>query len=364
MTGTSRRILCVGTHQTPSNAYRRALRFRALGHEVETLNTSRFGLVRWSRVQAIIRRLGRQWITRAMARALIRKIECFGPEIVFFEKSQWLKPEAIEAAREAGPEGMQLVHYNPDEFFGEHSPKRWGYFEEAIPFYDLHLVPKELNREDYLRRGARRVFVYDRSYDPSLHKPLDLTEEERVKYDCEIGFIGKYAPYREEVLAELIREGFPVVIWGNGFQRGPNWETIKPHWRGPGQYNEDYTKAINGMRIALHFLRRENRDLQDSRSFEIPACGRCMVAERTSDHERLFEDGKEAVYFDAAEDLKSTLRRLLDDPERCARIGQSGLERCRTSPYSHDDRLKEFISVIDGVETSSSSHSLHEVTQR
>jgi hypothetical protein len=344
------RILCVGTHQTPSNAYRRALRFRAIGHEVATFNTSTFGLVRWQRLRnGLVKIMGR-CLPAVLKRKLIKQIQDFQPDVVFFEKCQWLAPQDFVSVREAGPERMILAHYNPDEFFGEHSPKRWGTFVESIPCYDIHFVPKPLNEPDYTKRGAKRVVVYDRSYDPSLHRPVELSGEEKEQYECEVGFIGKWAPHRERVLAELVQEGVPLVIWGNGWQRGQHWEMLRNVWRGPGQYNEDYTRAICGMKIALHFLRRENRDEQDSRSFEIPACGVFMLAERTPAHQRLFDEGKEAVFFDDTEELLEQVNYYLNHPKERDMIAEAGRRRSLSSPYSHDDRLQEFLWVMSSQE--------------
>jgi len=243
---------------------------------------------------------------------------------------------------------MIVAHYNPDEFFGEHSPRAGRVFEDAIPEYDVHFIPKPINIGDYERRGAKRIEVFDRSYDPELHRPVMLSLEEQEAYGCEIGFIGTYAPHREEVLADLIRKGYPVRVYGNGWKtHGNEWNVIKSAWKGPGQYNQEYVKAICGMEIALHFLRRENRDEQDSRSFEIPACGTFMLAERSHAHERLFKESEEAEYFDDMTELIDKLDFYRSHPSEREMIARRGRVRCENSPYSHDDRLTEFLSIME-----------------
>jgi spore maturation protein CgeB len=85
-----------------------------------------------------------------------------------------------------------------------------------------------------------------------------------------------------------------------------------------------------------------NRDLQTTRTMEIPACGGFMLAERTDEHQRLFEEGKEAVFFDInnlQELLEKVKYYLAQDEERKA-IAKAGRKRCVDSGYSHHDILR------------------------
>jgi len=348
----TKRILCVGTHSLPSNAYRRTLAFERLGYSVHRFNTSSIiGFFRRERLRHLALRIARPIFHWLLNRGITAAVTEFQPDLVFCEKSTWLSPSDIQRLRQIGPNRMRIVHYNPDDPFGYYGSRWWKQFIEAIPAYDLHFVPKEINVAEYQKMGATRVYAFDRSYDSALHQPMVLTEAERKKYGCDVGFIGSYAVRREKVIAELIRAGIQIAVWGNGWHRGANWETIRPSWRGAGQYGEDYVKAICGMKIALHFLRHENRDRQDSRTFEIPACGTFMLAERSDDHERLFEEGKEAVFFD--DDLGALIELLeyyLANENERLMIATGGRDRCLKSGYDHQSRLQEFMDTIEAEE--------------
>ncbi len=341
MLGGINRILCVGAHQPPSNAYRRVLAFKRLRYVVDTVDVSS--------LTAYTRRLSfgmARPITRLfLLSALQAKVRSFQPDLVFFEKSLWLRKRDLDRLRQSAREPVVFAHYNPDDPFGKFG-KVWGNFIGAIPAFDFHFVPKQENVAEYIGKGARHVYVFNRGFDPLLHRPVVLSPLDRAKYGCPVGFIGGCAPLREELIARLIGDGIQVAVWGYGWQRGRCWKRIQKHWRGPVQVGEDYTKAICGMDIALHFLRRENRDLQDSRTFEIPACGAFMLAERTSDHERIFRDGEEAVFFDDYDDLRDKVCRYLKDSHLRQRIAAAGRARCVQSGYDHDSRLRQFMDYI------------------
>ena len=64
-----------------------------------------------------------------------------------------------------------------------------------------------------------------------------------------------------------------------------------------------------------------------------------MLAERTDDHQRLFEEDREAAFFDSEEELSHKIRHYLaHDAERSA-IARRGRERCLRSGYSNAERL-------------------------
>lgn len=335
-------VLCVGAHAHIDNAKKRVLAFKDLGFKVSTVNARFGGRLFYKMPGKLVEKILRSRIRLYLNKKLSCKVATCKPDLVFFDKCPWVLADTLRFIHRVTESRVPLVHYNPDDPFGKFH-KGWEYFIPAIPYYNVHFVPKALNVPEYKSHGAKYVFTYDRAYDPAIHRPLKLSAEDIKKYACDVGFIGSWAVLREEMIAGLIEFGIPVKIFGGGWKNKPYWNIIKHHWRGPAQYGENYAKAINGMKIALHFLRHENRDEQDSRTFEIPACGTFMLAERSADHERLFFENKEAVYFDGLKDLKNKVLYFIENKNEIDMIAKNGLKRCIYSGYSHHDRIKQFI---------------------
>lgn len=338
-------ILYIGELYQGSTCLMRMNALKSLGHNVKGIDI----LPRNSKLYKFIDRINYRFSYRFDLEKLNSKIITeFRKNIfdfVWIDKGTRIFPETLKELKRINAE-TKLVHLNPDDPFGQFRTG-WKTFIKTIPYYDIHFVAREVNVSEYLQQGAKKVFVYDRSFDPDIHKPIELTEEEKKKYCCKVGFIGSWAIEREKSIAYLIDNGIEVAVWGNGWQRGKYWNKIKKYYRGPGLNGIEYSKAINGMEIALHFLRKENRDEQDSRTFEIPACGTFMLAERTKKHEEFFEDGEEAVYFDNNEDLLEKIRYYLINQEKRIKIANGGRKKCLTSGYSHNERLQKLLTLLN-----------------
>ena len=181
-------------------------------------------------------------------------------------------------------------------------------------------------------------------YDPDTHRPLALSDEERARFGGPVGFVGTWEAARAASIGQLARGRHSGARLGRAagrseFQPHPNLR-IEPH----ELLGLDYARALNSFDINLCFLRKLNRDLQTTRSVEIPACGAFMLAERTDEHLALFREGVEAEFFASDDEMIDKTRYYLAHPEARRRIAAAGLERCRIGRYSYHERLLDMLT--------------------
>ncbi len=268
------------------------------------------------------------------------------PDLLWIEKGNMVSPATLKAVRSVSP-NTRIVGYSDDDMFNPLNHTR--VYVKSLPHYDVLFVTKSYNANanELPALGAKRCVMVDKAYDPDQHKPLDLSATEKEELTADVSFIGSYAPERAEVLNFLAGNGISVAVWGNGWDGFSGASLNLAVKRHPLVNTPDdlrFTKGINAARINLGFLRKVNRDLQTDRSVEIPACGGFMLAERSDEHELLFEDGKEAVYFDGNADLLEKVRYYLANEAERAAIAKAGYARSRTSGYSHKDRVAFMLS--------------------
>jgi len=228
----------------------------------------------------------------------------------------------------------RLIHYNPDDPFGGFGYAGWRTFIRAIREYDVHIVPRRANVEEYRRHGARRVFqaMPAWGYAEDVHRPLPRTPEAVRCFGADVGFVGSFETDRAQAMLELARNAVQVRIvgpWPAEFLDERMLHTPR------AVMGDEYACALSSFKIALGFLRKRNRDRHTSRSIEIPACGVFMLAERSDEHLSLFEEGLEAEYFSGIDELVDKARFYLANDRARERIAAAGRLRCERSGYGN-----------------------------
>ncbi|HUA32237.1 MAG TPA: glycosyltransferase [Candidatus Binataceae bacterium] len=271
-------------------------------------------------------------------RALLEMAERLRPEIALIAKGAFFTPATLRALKAAG---ATLVNYAADDPFNPASGSRD--LTESIPLFDLYLCARRAMIADVERAGCPHTAYIMFGYKPEVHFPEPLANaEERARFESDVVFIGGCDPDRAPYFERLVRElpQLRIHLHGGYFDRYP---ALKPRWRGLVS-GADYRKAISGAKIVLNLVRRANRDDHVMRTFEVPACGGFMLAERTATHEQLFEENREAVFFDTADDMVARIREWLGRDEQRRQIAAAGHDKVVQGHHSYADRLDQILA--------------------
>jgi hypothetical protein len=301
------------------------------------------------RVGGRLRRPGERlrpvWDVFAANRVMRRLARRSRFDLVWVDRGLAIRPETLRELRGAQPQALFLSFSLDDMSNPQHQSRRWL---GCVSGYDLHVTNKSYNVSELEEMGAPHVLFVDNAYDPQVHRPLEISEADRARYGGAIGFVGHYERERGEMILGLCREGLEVRV------HGPAWKPLRgvePRLVLGETYLDglEYTKAINATAINLGFLRKGNRDLQTTRSIEIPACGGFLLAERTDEHRRLFQEGEEAEFFASFPELLEKCRHYLAHPDERQRLAAAGRRRCQESDYSHAAQLARVLVELEGL---------------
>jgi spore maturation protein CgeB len=349
------KVLYVGPDYLGSNGTCWRDAFVALGGDVRTVDSER--LLAWpARLpERVAARLGgrpsRHQVTRLNASVAAAIAEC-RPQLTFFVQARHVLPDTIAAAGRFGP---TVVYYNDDML---NRANQTFTFASTVRQADWLLTTKSFNVAELERAGARRVLYLPNAFDPSLHHPAPPSAAEAAGLAGDVAFVGTFRPERADFLADLAA-ALPQArlnVWGGGWRkmdrpaywlRRRRWAPLRRRIRGGELWGAAMGRALQASRIALGLLNHANRDLHTSRSFEIPACGGFMLAERTAEHQEHFAEDREAVYFGSLDECCDKARYYLGHDAARAAIATAGHERCRRSGYRYVDRARTLLQHLE-----------------
>jgi hypothetical protein len=272
-------------------------------------------------------RLLRTWIWHTGAVGCERKVQSFVTskigearfDLALVDCGELIGADLVKHLRSRS---AVVVNFNLDNpYIGG---RRFRLFRQALPDYDLIVTPRESSVAAAYAAGARRVLRVNQAADEVIHRPTELSPEERAHYTSEVVFAGTWMPARGAFMLKLIDFGVPLRIFGPRWNRAPEFAVLKPHAHVAPLGDEAYVKAIAGAKIALGLLSKANQDLHTTRSLEIPSIGTLFCAQRTVDHLAFYLEGEEAVFWESADECARICLDLLNDPVRIKRIAEAG----------------------------------------
>jgi hypothetical protein len=340
------RILFLGSEDTSATSRHRSEAFRRLGHQVRHLDPlvafaeqlrGNAGRLHYHTGYSLLRGAVTSWLKRSIPDSdrfdacWVDGGEMLGAGAVAFLKSH----------------SERVILFNHDDPTGPRDWQRFRTLRSAIPEYDLCAVVRPFNVVEFQSQGGRKVVSVLRTYDEVAHAPPSDQTPVSTELKSDVAFIGgNYkGEGRDQFLAELIDRGLGVAIWGGLWERSPIWNRLKASWRGPGLSGRAYVDAIRGSKVCLGLLSSRNRDEHTTRSMEIPYAGGLLCAQRTPEHEGLYRDGHEAVFWASVDECYEVCSRLLADDEARERIRSSGMIRVRQNGVGNETLIARLLSV-------------------
>jgi spore maturation protein CgeB len=358
------KILYLGEISAGQTALMRMRALERLGHTVHGVHTGdAWRRSSWAKRQ-IQRRAQRGSIVDGINEAVIAAARAFSPQLVWADKQQFLRLETVEALHKTG---ARLVHFTPDPYFSLQW-KRTRLMDAAMGAFDVLVYCKSYERRDYEALGKPLIYM-PLGFCDEVHRPLASGDP---RWRCAVGFIGGWEPRRERLLHGAADANIEIKIWGGNWQflRDGRWtprrhlvlrqlagaagngfrihrdERVGRAWQGDEIYGDDYARALTGARIGLGFLRVVCPDQHTTRTFEIPACGSMLLADRTDEHREFFQEGKEADFFDSEEEFLDKVKFYSAHEPMRADVARAGYRRCVEGRYAYVHRLKAALDRI------------------
>jgi hypothetical protein len=190
--------------------------------------------------------------------------------------------------------------------------------------------------------GCANIAYSRFGYNPDVNRPIN--PESRGFHRVDVAFAGTADQDRLPIIGELFERlpNLSVSIYGNGWHRRASLRgATRPQLTGL-----DYAAAMSAATVCPCLVRRANRDGHVMRSFELPAIGAFMLAERTEEHQEIFEEGVHCDYWSSIEELVDKARWYSANPRRAAELALRGHEMIRAGEHTYADRARQVLDIL------------------
>jgi spore maturation protein CgeB len=338
-----RRILYVSTFTSPGTTTFRFEAMRRIGQEVVPFEFRKYE-PRSGPIRIFRSRFPFGPLVSKINRDLVSAVRVSRPDVVWFDKPTLFTGETMDAIHAAG---ALIVFYVQDGPFGPRNDRVWRQFYRVFRMADLHCLVREADVARYREWGLPFIKTMF-SFDPAMQYPPRQGWSDADR-DREVSYIGHPHEERPAFLRSLaVQYKRPLYINGNFWDRILGGENL-PNLRIGGHLGPDqYREAIWRSKINLSFVTQANEDDIAHKAVETAACAAFLLTLRTTGHEALLEEDREAVFFSSVEECADKARFYLDRPDLREAIGRQARERAVRSGYDNDTQLARILNKLDG----------------
>jgi len=223
------------------------------------------------------------------------------------------------------------------------------YWRDIAPHYDafFHIQPGEF--ETQLEAvGCRHHAFVQTGCDPDIHRPVELTPEDRTRYGCDVSFAG--AGYRNRLQFFKGLTDYDFRIWG------VNWrdrDLAKNVVKGEAFFStEEYMKIVAGSKVNLNLHSSShhegvdpNCDAINPRVFEVAAAGGFQVCDPCAGLAQLYDfDTEMPVYRDLAE-CRKLLDYYLAHPDEREAMARAARARA-LKDHTYEQRARQMLDFL------------------
>lgn len=264
--------------------------------------------------------------------SVFRLVESWHPDLVI---TTGLCPIHAGALRKIREKGAKLVNYSTDDPWNPAHRSHW--FLAALPEYNHVFSTRRANLSDFAGIGCNSVSWLPFGYHPPIHHPVAEVEPQ---WHSDVAFVGGADRDRVPMLAQILRNGHNLSLWGGYWERFPETRDAA---RGMAD-SDILCKVVSSTKCALTLVRRANRDGHAMRTYEVAAIDGPALAEDSEEHrEILGQEGDTVLYFSSLPEMEEKCQWMITHPDEARLLGQRLGHHIRSGKNTYGDRLKSII---------------------
>jgi len=319
-------------------AYKRA--FESLGYEchIVAFNVNIY-IGRVARIDPLIE----STFLEFKQRRLIKEINKFNSDLVFVIKGYYLLPETIKKIKAHNPK-RKVICFNPDDPFSDIIGSSSKAIKESIGLYDAYFIWHRELISKIRDKGCEHVFYLPFAADLSI---INQRNGDEIREKYAVSFIGNSDKERKELIhdvADNLKDfNERKAVFGHGWSNVTNFECN-------GQVvGKDYMATMYGSAINLNILRKQNKNSNNMRTFEIPAAGAFLLHEYSDEVAGFFKEGEEVEFFRNADECADKIKYYVKNRSAREKIAKAGHQKLVSSDYTYTNLARTISKNLEGI---------------
>ncbi|MGH2945007.1 MAG: glycosyltransferase family protein [Solirubrobacteraceae bacterium] len=203
--------------------------------------------------------------------------------------------------------------------------------------YDLVCIASVSFAEKLRGRTSTPVMVLEQATDPRVFFPAP-----RDDLRHELVFVGNSRNVRRKILDDLLPTSRDLAVYGGRWDGLIEPRHVVAEHIPNGELRHVYSSA--GLVLNDHWEDMRAEGFISNRLYDAVACGAVVVSDRVEGLAEQF--GTAVVHYDTPEELRTTVDRLLADPDERSRRGRDGRARVLAG-HTFAHRLDRLLEAVD-----------------
>ncbi len=281
-----------------------------------------------------------QMLTHFLSEWTYARVAEFNPEICIVMAQAPVGPQFPARLAKLG-----IVH----AFWYVENWRHMPYWKTVAPLYDFffHIQPGEFERL-LDEAGCQHHAFVQTGCDPDVHCPVDLDDEERTEYTCDLSFAGAGYYNRLQLFKGLTDYDFK--LWGVDW---PERELARLVVGGERRFDNDmFMKIVSGSKVNLNLHSSTTHDGVDPkcdainpRLFEIAAAGGFQICDPCIGLDGFFDSESELPVYRDLKECRKLISYYLEHPKERQAIAEKARERA-LQDHTYERRAQQMLDLI------------------
>lgn len=237
-----------------------------------------------------------------------------------------------------------IIHFYPDNPFCFWNGNANKEVLLGLPFLDLFLIWGKELIPIIESAGCKKAQYFPFAIDEKIYHPTEFVDsDERARYASDVVFIGTWDTKREIILEQLALRmpSLNIALWGNRWEENlSSTSPLRKYFRGKAIYKEELLKAFSASKIVLNFIRPQNLQAHNMRTFEVLGCKSFLLTEYTLEQASLpFDPGVNMDCFSDTEELIKKIAFYVNHDSLREKVALQGYELAKDFTLSKQIRM-------------------------